>query len=100
MFFLKKQRINRQTQIDDSHEQQNTGYNLAPEILTISQDPSDPYEVQFDDPTWKRHLPSMKPLGLSVILNTCNPQTEEKYSDFYQYWLEPSVMSSNTVYVT
>ena len=43
------------------------------------------FRVEFDDPAWNRHLPSLKPLGLSVRLNTCNLATEEKYTDFFNY---------------
>merc|ERR1719225_8535 len=94
MFFFKKQEIRGQTTGDESQENPNTGYSLTPEILTISQDPHKPYQVQFDDPSWKQHLPSMKPLGLSVLLNTCNSETEEQYSDFYQF-LRSEVAKSN-----
>ena len=97
MFFFKKQVIRSQTTGagDDSQEQQNTCYSLTPEILTISQDPHKPYQVQFDDPSWKQHLPSMKPLGLSVLLNTCNSETEEQYSDFYQFLRSEVTKSKN-----
>ena len=85
MLFLKKQEIKNENTEEESQEQETIGYSLSPEILTISQDPHKPYQVQFDDPSWKQHLPSMKPLGLSVLLNTCNFETEEKYSDFFQF---------------
>ena len=63
---------------------------LVPEILTISHDHNNPYQLQFDDPSWRRHLPSLKPLGVSVLLNTCNLETEEKYADFYHFLVTQS----------
>ena len=71
-------------------------YSLVPEILTISQDHNNPYQLQFDDPNWRRHLPSLKPLGLSVLLNTCNVETEEKYTDFYHFLVSKSNQTSRT----
>ena len=96
MFFFKKQEIRNQTTEDNSREQQTTSCSLSPEILTISQDPHKPYQVQFDDPSWSKHLPSMKPLGLSVLLNTCNDETEEKYADFDQFLRSEAAKSKNS----
>ena len=96
MFFFKKQEIRNQTAEDDSQEQRTASFSLSPEILTISQDPHKPYQVQFDDPSWSKHLPSMKPLGLSVLLNTCNDETEEKYADFDQFLRSEAAKSKNS----
>ena len=96
MFFFKRQEFKNQTTEDEYQGQQNTSYSLSPEILTISQDPYKPYLVQFDDPSWKQHLPSMKPLGLSILLNTCNFETEKKYADFYQFLRSEVAQSKNS----
>ena len=82
LFFLRRTETEAET--DGSG---GTGCQVVPEILTISQDHNNPFQVQFDDPNWRRHLASLKPLGLSVLLNTCNSHTEEKYRDFYNYLL-------------
>ena len=58
---------------------------VMPEILNVTQDHTNPFRVEFDDPNWNRHISSLKPLGLSVRLNTCNLATEEKYTDFFNY---------------
>ncbi|KAF0683095.1 Aste57867_24783 [Aphanomyces stellatus] len=39
---------------------------------------------KFEDPKWRVHLPSLKPLGLSILLNDCeDPKTE--YIDTLRY---------------
>lgn len=60
-------------------------YILTPEILTVTHDPHNPTSVEFDDPNWRKYLPFLKPLGLSILLNTCNIQTEEKYTNFFNH---------------
>lgn len=67
---------------------------VTPEILTVTHDPFSPFRVEFDDPHWKTHLSSLKPLGLSILLNTCNLKTEEKYTEFYNYLLCESTRGS------
>ena len=99
LFFLKKtENIKDSNDVfhDDDEDEENTEqkYSIVPEILTISQDHNNPYQVQFDDPNWKQHLPSLKPLGLSVLLNTCNVETEEKYTDFYYFLVRESNQTS------
>jgi len=67
---------------------------VTPEILTVTHDPFSPFRVEFDDPQWKTHLSSLKPIGLSILLNTCNLKTEEKYTEFYNYLLCESTRGS------
>ncbi|KAK9888015.1 hypothetical protein WA026_000299 [Henosepilachna vigintioctopunctata] len=52
------------------------------EVLDITHDPHDPVKLEFDCLKWSKHLSSLKPLGLSILLNTCNPRTEKHYSNF------------------
>ncbi|KAM4624186.1 transmembrane protein 94 isoform 2-T2 [Polymixia lowei] len=42
------------------------------EMLSLSQDQQNPVSIQFDDQSWQCHLPSLKPLGLNIMLNLCN----------------------------
>ncbi|XP_027197500.2 transmembrane protein 94-like protein l(2)k05819 isoform X3 [Dermatophagoides pteronyssinus] len=52
--------------------------------LDITLDRRNPYGLQFDDIYWNRYLSNLKPLGLAILLNTCNPATQEefiRYSD-------------------
>ena len=41
-------------------------------MLSLSQDQQNPVSIQFDDLAWQCHLPSLKPLGLNILLNLCN----------------------------
>ncbi|ESN95204.1 hypothetical protein HELRODRAFT_86932, partial [Helobdella robusta] len=36
----------------------------------------------FDDHAWEMYMNSLKPLGLSILLNTCNLETIEQYTEF------------------
>lgn len=46
------------------------------EVLDLTHDHSTSFRLQFDDPSWKQHLNSLKPLGLAILLNTCNMATQ------------------------
>ena len=52
------------------------------EVLDVTHDPHSTSHMQFDDPNWDRFLPNLKPLGLALLLNTCNPQAHEEYIRF------------------
>ncbi|XP_064477811.1 transmembrane protein 94-like isoform X2 [Ornithodoros turicata] len=52
------------------------------EVLDLTQSMQSAFGVQFDDPRWKDYIANLKPLGLSILLNTCNPATQEKYTHF------------------
>ncbi len=61
-------------------------YSLVPEILTVTpRDRHNPFSVEFDDPAWQEYLGHLKPLGLGIMLNTCNMSTEEKYTNFFNH---------------
>lgn len=49
------------------------------ETFNITHDCTNGYHLKFDDKNWNNSLNSLKPLGLSILLNTCN----EKVSDSY-----------------
>ncbi|CAL1531562.1 unnamed protein product [Lymnaea stagnalis] len=55
------------------------------EVLDMTHDAAklrDAFGVLFDDPNWKDHLSALKPLGLSILLNTCSCKTTEWYTQF------------------
>ena len=58
---------------------------MVPEVLTISHDHKNPFKVDFDDISWKNYVEHLKPIGLSIMLNTCNLSTEEKYTNFFNH---------------
>ncbi|XP_077979837.1 transmembrane protein 94-like [Glandiceps talaboti] len=41
--------------------------------------------LQFDDPNWQRHLTSLKPMGLNILVNTCNMDAMEKRTEFIDH---------------
>ena len=75
-------------------------HDLVPEILTITHDHRNPFKVDFDDPAWKQYITSLKPLGLSILLNTCNLATEEKYTNFFNYLICESIRLENQIFNT
>lgn len=46
------------------------------EVLDLTHDNTDPFKLHFDDTKWYKHLNSLKPLGLAILLNTCNVETQ------------------------
>uniref|UniRef100_A0A8C1XI78 Transmembrane protein 94 n=1 Tax=Cyprinus carpio TaxID=7962 RepID=A0A8C1XI78_CYPCA len=68
----------------------NVSYNYADdfvcdyhlEMLSLSQDQQNPVSIQFDDSGWQNHLPSLKPLGLNILLNLCNATVTQQLCRF------------------
>ncbi|UXI15207.1 hypothetical protein NH340_JMT01150 [Sarcoptes scabiei] len=50
--------------------------------LDITLDKRTEYGLQFDDIYWSRYLSNLKPLGLAILLNTCNQATQEEFIHF------------------
>ncbi|XP_038068108.1 transmembrane protein 94-like [Patiria miniata] len=56
------------------------------EVLTLSLDSTqNPTSLQFDETSWERHINSLKPMGLNILLNTCNPDTVERYGHLFDH---------------
>lgn len=72
----------------------------AAEVLDLTHDHASPFRLQFDDQAWKKHLNSLKPLGLAILLNTCNMDTQEHYSQFCAHVTCEAQHSENLVPVT
>ncbi|KAM9425394.1 transmembrane protein 94 [Pholidichthys leucotaenia] len=51
-------------------------------MLSLSQDQQNPASIQFDDLSWQCHLPSLKPLGLNIMLNLCNASVTQQLCRF------------------
>ncbi|XP_071496339.1 transmembrane protein 94-like [Diadema antillarum] len=56
-----------------------------PEVLTLSQNSASLVGVEFDETNWERHISSLKPMGLTILMNTCNPNTVETFSTFMDH---------------
>uniref|UniRef100_A0A7N6BM15 Cation-transporting P-type ATPase C-terminal domain-containing protein n=1 Tax=Anabas testudineus TaxID=64144 RepID=A0A7N6BM15_ANATE len=52
------------------------------EMLSLSQDQQNPASIQFDNLSWQCHLPSLKPLGLNIMLNLCNASVTQQLCRF------------------
>lgn len=46
------------------------------EVLDLSHDPYRSFVVHFDDPHWRNYSNNLKPLGLNILLNSCNLHAE------------------------
>ncbi|XP_061561658.1 transmembrane protein 94 isoform X2 [Phycodurus eques] len=73
------------------------------EMLSLSQDQQNPASIQFDDLSWQCHLPSLKPLGLNIMLNLCNNNVTQQLCRFSDHLsnlaLQESHGSVQPVYV-
>ncbi|XP_050731549.1 transmembrane protein 94-like isoform X3 [Eriocheir sinensis] len=71
---------------DEGHLQRSLPNNATKEsesvLMSLTHDHQTAFGLQFDDPMWRRYLLSLKPLGLNILLNTCNPATQEHYTQF------------------
>ncbi|KAL8593272.1 hypothetical protein ACOMHN_009926 [Nucella lapillus] len=52
------------------------------EVLDLTHDAKDAFRMYFDDPEWRRHMDSLKPMGLTILLNTCSIVTADWYTQF------------------
>lgn len=46
------------------------------EVLDLTHHHDNPFKVHFDDTSWKEYITNIKPLGLAILLNTCNLETQ------------------------
>ncbi|OXU20778.1 hypothetical protein TSAR_005268 [Trichomalopsis sarcophagae] len=70
------------------------------EVLDLTHDRALPFKLQFDDHSWRQHLNSLKPLGLAILLNTCNMETQEHYTQFCCHVTCEALHNENLVPVT
>ena len=58
-------------------------YQSKAQVLDVTHDPHSLFScIEFDDPNWHVFLANIKPLGLAILLNTCNPRAQEEYTSF------------------
>lgn len=65
------------------------------EMLSLSQDQQNPASIQFDDTSWQCHLPSLKPLGLNIMLNLCNASATQQLCRFSDHLSNLALQESN-----
>lgn len=70
------------------------------EVLDLTHDQMDPFKLHFDDQEWYEHINSLKPLGLAILLNTCNFNTQEHYSHFCSHITCEAMYNEHLVPVT
>ncbi|XP_052262626.1 transmembrane protein 94-like isoform X3 [Dreissena polymorpha] len=75
------------------------GKSSCMEVLDVTSDPKNSFTVRFDDPGWTQHLNSLKPLGLTILANTCNLQTADWYSQFADHVACAGLQNEETVAV-
>ncbi|CAG9824590.1 unnamed protein product [Phaedon cochleariae] len=71
--------------------------NAVTEVLDVTHRSSEPFKLYFDDPDWKEYISSLKPLGLAILLNTCNTDTQENYTAFCSHITCEAVYNENSV---
>ncbi|XP_065226328.1 transmembrane protein 94 isoform X2 [Planococcus citri] len=69
------------------------------EILDITprDDTESAWKIEFDDSRWRTHLASLKPVGLAILLNTCNRYTHDSYSQFCAHITNYALFSQHLV---
>lgn len=65
------------------------------EMLSLSQDQQNPASIQFDDLSWQCHLPSLKPLGLNIMLNLCNVGVTQQLCRFADHLSNMALQESH-----
>ncbi|XP_050510004.1 transmembrane protein 94 isoform X2 [Diabrotica virgifera virgifera] len=70
------------------------------EVLDLTHRHNDPFKLHFDDQEWNRYLSNLKPLGLAILLNTCNIDTKEHYNTFCSHITCEAMYNENLVPVT
>ncbi|XP_014661529.1 PREDICTED: uncharacterized protein KIAA0195-like isoform X2 [Priapulus caudatus] len=66
-------------------------------VLDFSHDNLTPFSIEFDDPCWRKHISSLKPLGLNVLLNTCNAETSDFYTLFTDHVYRASLSDKDAI---
>ncbi|KAK7919533.1 hypothetical protein WMY93_010817 [Mugilogobius chulae] len=67
------------------------------EMLSLSQDQQNPASIQFDDLSWQCHLPSLKPLGLNIMLNLCNASVTQQLCKFSDHLSNLALQESHGI---
>ena len=55
------------------------------ETFNLTHDNSNGFRLEFDDTNWSKNMNVLKPLGLSILLNTCNEELTKSYARLYDF---------------
>lgn len=55
------------------------------DTFNVTHDYTNGFQLKFDDTNWCQSLSMFKPLGLSILLNTCNKQISNNYLNFCDF---------------
>uniref|UniRef100_A0A1B6BXT8 Cation-transporting P-type ATPase C-terminal domain-containing protein n=1 Tax=Clastoptera arizonana TaxID=38151 RepID=A0A1B6BXT8_9HEMI len=91
--------IDRPIDTEHQHHCDSSSQTVA-EVLDLTHDRNCPFRLHFDDKGWKQHLPSLKPLGLAILLNTCNMNTQDHYTQFCSHVTCEALYNEDLVPVT
>ncbi|XP_041363282.1 transmembrane protein 94-like [Gigantopelta aegis] len=69
------------------------------EVMDLTHDAKNAFGLHFDDPSWKQHVNSLKPLGLNILLNTCEQSTVPAYTQFSDHVMCAALEKEETVAV-
>lgn len=58
------------------------------------------WKIEFDDARWQNYIHSLKPLGLAILLNTCNKKTHNSYNQFCCHITNHALFSQHLVPVS
>lgn len=87
------------TEETPNHIKMDSPTTTVPEVLDLTHH-DNPFKVHFDDMSWDKHITSLKPLGLAILLNTCNLETQERYTAFCSHITCEAMYNENLVPVT
>ncbi|XP_017785001.1 PREDICTED: transmembrane protein 94 isoform X2 [Nicrophorus vespilloides] len=89
-------------EVEENEEEQPSEVSCSAiaEVLDVTYNPNEPFKLHFDDMKWHNHLNSLKPLGLSILLNTCNLDTQDHYTQFCAHITCEAMYNENLVPVT
>ena len=86
-------KLNKKPSIKKKSNKSRTQYT----VLDVTPDKRSMFGLQFDDPDWQRYLSNLKPLGLAILLNTCNAEGQDEYFQFCNHIGQESLLNETSV---
>lgn len=84
---------------DNQSEKSSKPITTQIEILDITprNERGSAWKIEFDDSHWRYHLSSLKPIGLAILLNTCNHETHKSYNHFCSHITSHALQNKHLV---